>query len=158
MLSLLRVARFLPIPAKSKLALQRALLGRAYEREIAVACKSKDNAKVRSLEEEHRFEVDLHDEEEDAYLTRKLLRQARRLRVPVPLRYNDDKSESDHWYEGHYTGGWYLTYKGFAALREEIRRERKARHDARSQWVVWLSALTGVIGAATGLVALLTRK
>lgn len=123
-----------------------------------MARKLKDKEKVESLEGQHRFEIDLHDEEEDTYVTKKLLAKARRLRVPIPHRYNEDKTESEHWYEGHYTGRWNLTTRGVAALREEIRREVKARHEARSQWVVWLSALTGVIGALTGLVALLTHK
>lgn len=44
------------------------------------------------------------------------------------------------------------------AIRDEIRHELKARHEVRAQWVVWLSALTGVIGAITGLVAVLAQQ
>ena len=156
--TLLRIAGKLPIPTETKLSWQRTLLDRAYAKDIAEARKAKDSAKVESLENDHRFAIDLHEEEEEAYFTKKLFQRARRLRVPIPHRYNDDKSESDHWYEGQYTGCWYLTTKGVAALREEIRRELKGRHEARSQWVVWLSALTGLIGAVTGLVALLMHK
>jgi len=155
---LLRLVAKLPIPTWTRLAWQRTLLDRAYTKNILAARQLKDEEKVESLERDHRFELDLHDEEEDAHLTRTLLGQARRLHVPVPHRYNDDKTESEHWYEGPYTGRWYLTSRGIAALREEIRREVKARHEGRAQWVVWLSALTGVIGAITGLVALLTHK
>jgi hypothetical protein len=155
--SLFRVIARLPIPTETRLAWQRSLLDRSYAKDIAAARKLKDKEKVQSLERDHRFEIDLHDEEEDAYITKRLLAKARRLRVPIPHRYNEDKTESEHWYEGHYTGRWYFTTRGVAALREEIRRELRARHEARSQWVVWLSALTGVIGALTGLVALLMR-
>ena len=155
---LLRLVAKLPIPTGTRLAWQRTLLDRAYAKDISAARKLKDKEKVESLERDHRFEIDLHDEEEDACLTKTLRVQARRLHVPVPHRYNEDKTESEHWYEGHYTGRWYLTSRGVAALREDIRREVKARHEGRAHWVVWLSALTGVIGAVTGLVALLTHK
>lgn len=158
MISLLRIVAKLPVPTEWRLSWQRTLLDRAYAKDISAARKLKDREKVESLECDHRFEIDLHDEEEDAYLTKKLLSKARKLRVPVPHRYNEDKTESEHWYEGRYTGRWYLTTRGFSALREEIRREVKARHESRAQWIVWLSALTGVIGAATGLIALLLHK
>ena len=156
--SLLRVVARLPIPTETRLGWQRTLLDRAYAKDISEARKLKDKAKIESLERDHRFEIDLHDEDEDAYITRKLLAKARRLRVPIPHHYNEDKTESEHWYEGRYTFRLYLTTKGVAAIREEIRRELKARHEARAHWVVWLSALTGVIGAITGLVALLAHK
>ncbi len=155
--SLLQIVGKLPIPTEMRLAWQRTLLGRAYAKDIAQARKHKDREKVISLEHDHRFEIDLHDEDEDAFVTKKLLAKARRLRVSIPHRHNEDKTESEHWYEAYYTGRWYLTNRGIAALREEIRRELKARHESRSQWVVWLSALTGVVGAITGLVALLTH-
>lgn len=158
MISLLRLITKLPIPKETSLAWQRALLDRAYSKDISAARKLKDSEEVENLERDHRFEIDLHDEEEDAHLTKKLLSKARQLRVPVPHRYNEDKTESEDWYEGNYTGRWYLTTRGFSSLREEIRREIKARHESRAQWVVWLSALTGVIGAATGLIALLLHK
>ena len=147
-----------PLPTGTRLAWQRSLLDRAFVRDIATARKANDREKVRSLESDHRYEIDMHDEKEDALVTRRLLATAQRFRVPVPHRHNEDKSESDHWYQGHYTGGWYLTNRGISLLREEIRKESKARHEARSRWVVWLSALTGLVGAVTGLVALLTRK
>jgi len=151
------IAKF-PMPTETRLTWQRARLDKAYAKGINAARKLKDKEKIESLEQDHRFEIDLYEEEEDAYLTKVLLSKARRLRVPVPHRYNEDSTESEHWYEGNYTGRWYLTTRGVTALREEIRRELKARHEARSHWVVWLSALTGVIGAVTGLVALLGHK
>lgn len=156
--SLLRLVTKLPIPTGLRLSWQRTLLDRAYAKDIAAARKLKDKEKIVSLEGDRRFEIDLHDEEEDAHITKKLLSKARRLRVPAPHRYNEDKTESEHWYEGPYTGGWYLTTSGVSTLRDEIRREAKAKHELRAQWTVWLSALTGLIGAITGLVALLMHK
>mgnify|MGYP000750544569 CR=1 FL=1 len=146
------------IPTETRLAWERIRLGKSYAIAIAAARATKDNEKVESLQRDHRIEIDLHDEEEDEFITRKLLGKARRLRVPIPHRHNEDKTESEHWYEGHYTGSWYLTTRGITTLRDEIRRELKAKHEARSQWMFWLTGLTGVIGSLTGLVALLISK
>ncbi len=109
-----------------------------------------------SLESGCRFELELQDE--DAHLTKQLLRKARALRVPIPHSRNEDGTISNQWYEGSQTGGRYLTVSGIKALREEIRCESKAHHESRAQLVVWLSALTGVIGAITGLIALMAQK
>ena len=150
-----RIVERLLVPRETRLGWERTRIDRAYSKMIAAAREAKNYDKVESLERGHRFESDLHDEDEDGYITRKLLSTARSLRVPIPHRYNQDKTNSAHWYEGHHTHGWYLTTTGVVAIRDEIRRELKARHEARSHWVLWLSALTGVVGAITGLVALL---
>ena len=153
-----RLISKIPMREETRLSLHRNWLTKAYARDIAAARKQNDTEKLEKLVRDYRFELQLQDEDEDAYLTKSLLSKARRLRVPVPHRYNEDKTQSEHWYEGYYTGSWFLTTSGIVALREEIRREIKARHEARSHWVVWLSSLTGVIGSITGLVALLIHK
>ena len=145
------------LPVSRQLAWSRSRIERGYGRDIANATRTKDREKVRELGSAMRFELDLQHEEEDAYLTRKLRHQATRLRVPVPLFHIDDGVISDHWYQGRQTGGWYLTLSGIRALREEIRHELKARHEHRVQIVVWLSAITGIIGAITGLVAVVQK-
>jgi len=146
------------MPAGLRLSWQRSLLDRAYARDLAAAKKQSDRKKIEEIESNWRFEIDLHTEDEDSYLTRQLLAQARHLRLPIPHIYNQDNSVSEHWQESHHTGRWCLTTAGVAVLREEIRRELKARHELRTHWAVWLSALTGVIGAITGLVAVLASK
>lgn len=158
MTTLLRVVSRLPVPRALRLAWSRALLKRTYATDIAAAWKLKDYKKAESLELERQHELDMHDEEEDDHLTETLVARARRLRIPIPHLYNEDNTVSDHWREGRYICLWYLSTDGIAALREEIRREVKARQEARSHWIAWLSALTGVVGAVTGLVALLSRK
>lgn len=156
--TLLRIVRKLPMPQSTRLEWQRTLLDRAFARELAAARKRKDNAKVQQLESDHRFEMELHEEDEDAFVSKRLLHKARRLRVPIPRTHGSDGQESDHWYQSHYSGRWYLTNLGISALRTEIRNEIKARYESRSHWVVWLSAVTGVIGAITGLVAVIAGK
>jgi hypothetical protein len=155
---LLRIVAKIPLPQATRLEWQRALLDRAYARDIAAAREQKDNEKVKELESNYRFEMELHEEDEDAYITKRLLAKARRLRVPITRSHTSDGQESEHWYESNHTGRWYLTNLGIAALRSEMRSEIKARHESRSHWVVWLSAITGVVGAITGLVAVIVGK
>lgn len=151
------VIRIAPIPREWKSDWHRTLVDTAYAKNIAKAKAAKDDDKVRSLEATHQLEIQLHEEDEDLILTRRLLHQARRLHVPAPDRLNADGSETEFWYEGPLTYYRMLTTAGVANLRDEIRREKKARHEAKSVWIPWLSAITGVIGAATGLVALLLK-
>lgn len=152
-----RVLSKLPIPKARKLEWHRTLLNRRYSTDIKQATKEKDKEKVNSLQRDLRLEMELHDEDEDDYYTKILLRQARQLRVPIPYRRGDSGEESEFWYQGHYTGGWYLTNIGISRLRQEIRNEINARHETKSKWILWISALTGVIGAITGLVAVMSK-
>jgi hypothetical protein len=153
---LYRITRKL-LPAATQLAWSRSRIEHSYAKDIAAARHAKDYDEVRSLESTRRFELDMQDEEEDAHLTKRLRSKARRLRVPIPHSRNEDGTTSDQWYEGTQTGGWYFTDTGIKAMREEIRLELKARHESRAQLVVWLSALTGVIGTITGLIAVLAQ-
>ena len=43
-------------------------------------------------------------------------------------------------------------------MRVDIRHELKARREALSYWVVWISAFTGLVGALIELFALLLHK
>ena len=106
--NVIRLVDRLPIPKELKLAWQRDLIDKYYAKDIAAARNANDQDKVHSLARDHQFEIDLHDEEEDAFITEKLLKQARRFRVPIPHRHTADKTESDHWGQGRYTGHWLL--------------------------------------------------
>ncbi|UNK49690.1 hypothetical protein MNR01_01220 [Lysobacter sp. S4-A87] len=143
------------LPTGARLAWSRSIIEKGFAKDITAAYKVKDYEGVRGLEEQRNFELTLQREEEDAHYTQRLLRQARRLRVPIPRIHDEDGIDSDHWYVGSETGRYYLTEAGIGPLREEIRRELKARHESRAQLVVWVSAVTGAIGAITGLVAVL---
>lgn len=157
MVSLLKIVLKSPIPSRLKLDWTRTLLMRKYASDIRQARESGNKEKERELNDLLRLEMELHQEDEDKYITTILLRQARKLRVPVPHRKHELGEESEHWYYGDYTSGWYLTNSGISALRKKVRSEIKDRHEARSRWVIWISALTGVIGAATGLLAVLSK-
>ena len=123
-----------------------------------MAKAAQNREKVESLEVDHQFEIQIHEEETDLEVTRYLIRRARRLHVPLPRYKNDDGSESEHWYQGSISYHRMLTTVGVAKLRDEIRREIKARHESKAVWIPWLSAITGTIGAAIGLASFLIKS
>ena len=145
------------LPTSTRLAWSRSAIQRGYGKEIAAARREQNSTEVAHLESAERWELELQEEEEDSYLTSRLLGQARRLRVPIPSFRNSDGSESDHWYQGSQTGGWYLTTLGVNSLRREIRLEQKDRHENMAMYLPWLTAITGIVGTVTGLVAVLVR-
>jgi hypothetical protein len=79
--------------------------------------------------------------------------EAHRLVVPMP-----DQTDDTVWRRASPEGKpefEYLTAKGINDLRAAIRAEKKVR---REYWLMWLPmvvAFTGLIGAATGLAAIL---
>src|SRR5688572_9406609 len=95
---LLRQVFRIPVLSEAQLAWRRALLDRAYVKDIAAARKSGDAAAIEELVSSHMFEIQMHDEDEDYFITRRLLSKARRLRVPVPRRHNQNGLRSDFWY------------------------------------------------------------
>lgn len=155
---LLRIAQRLPLSTATKLAISRTMIERGYAEEIGTALRSKDYEAVSKAESWRRHELDLQDEEEDAYLTRRLLSAAHRLRVPIPRSTDHDGETSAHWYRGSQTGGHYLSDLGIKALREEIRLEQKSRHEIGARYVIWITAATGLVGAATGFIAILGKR
>jgi len=88
-------------------------------------------------------------EEMDALKTRRFCQIADNLMVPLP----DSKDES-LWSDRYYGKGKNLTINGIWELKKFIRQEKRER---REGFMVWLAALTGIIGIITGLVAVVLR-
>ena len=88
-------------------------------------------------------------EKNDALKTRRFRQIANRLMVPLP-----ESKDKELWKDLHYAEGRALTDKGFWELKKLIHQEKRER---REGFVVWLAALTGIIGATTGLSAVLSR-
>lgn len=145
------------LPTSTRLAWSRSAIQRSYGKEIAAARRAENISEIAALESAERWELQLQEEAEDGYLTSRLLSQARRQKVPIPYFRYSDGSESDHWYQGSQTGGWYLTTLGISSLRREIRLEQKARHESLALYLPWLTAIIGIIGTVTGLVAVLAN-
>ena len=153
-----QIINHLPLPKSRRLSWQKLYLDGVYRKDIRAAQIAKHQDDVDILRFEHQNEIELIEEEEDNLFTNHLLRQAQRFRVPIPSYYTDDKKQSDDWRQGRTLGLRCLTDQGIAKLREEIRKEMRWKHERRAHYVSWFSAIIGVIGALTGLIAVLYRK
>ena len=78
--------------------------------------------------------------------TRSLVRRAHLLNVPIPPRDQRGMWEQDM------AGRWYLSDGGIYQVRTLTRGEEKERREAK---LVWVAPLTGLLGAAAGLTALI---
>lgn len=91
-------------------------------------------------------------DERRALFQARLLRKARRLYLPVP-RYT--KENADLWERSAASyGRMLLTDKGIRQMLDDIRKEKMVRRD---RLLAWIAPLTGVIGALTGLLAVMRR-
>jgi hypothetical protein len=155
MAHLIRFVGQLPLAKSTKLEWQARMVDRAYKKDIAKARASKDREAVRELQDQHREELAMMREESDDHLSAQLIRTARRLRVPVPPLMDEEHELTVDWERGSRLGMVYLSDRGIAKVREAIRAEQRWRQEHRAHWVLWLSAATGIIGALTGLLAIL---
>jgi hypothetical protein len=105
--------------------------------------------KQQDLRGEEGSEISPVLEEIDSLKSRRFCQIANRLMVPLP-----DMQDKEQWQEESYGQGRVLTSKGIWEVKKLIRQEKRER---REGLVVWLAALTGIIGAITGLAAVLSR-
>jgi len=95
------------------------------------------------------YEVWATDEKISALHTSYLRSVAGKMLLPYPRTINDDE-----WEKGDLTGNYYLKNEVIASLRSAIRNEKK---DSLELFRNWIAILIGLIGALTGLMAVLKR-
>jgi len=123
-------------------------MNKLYGTEIRKARKEKKSSdEIDNLK--YGLQVDTYfvEEEMNRLVTNHLVAKAQRLFLPVPAH-----DEEYMWERGNATGYWYLTPNGIMKLRNLIREETAAR---RRAFLDWTSPLIGVIGATTGLLAII---
>jgi len=131
-----------------KLLRQEEKCCRLYKTEIDKAKREhKKREEIESILSEQGFELQLIQEEMQLLTSRRLCRMARRLMVPLP-KHGDE----GFWYQQYTSGEYSLTREGIWELKKSIRMEKKGRREGK---LLWLVALTGIIGAVTGLVAII---
>jgi hypothetical protein len=99
-----------------------------------------------------RSEIAPINEQIDQQLSMQLVAQAERWDVPVP-KFTDD--DSGPWTEPEYSSHYFLNEAARAELRSAIRKEKKERSEILR---TWLTVILSVIGAVTGIAALLWRE
>ncbi|MDP8244804.1 MAG: hypothetical protein P9L94_12025 [Candidatus Hinthialibacter antarcticus] len=104
--------------------------------------KSRDE--ISGIRSQAWFETDCIDEEIDDLNTRYWTDLARRYCLPIPA----IDREANKWTEGKYNGKRCLTKEAVLELRTLVRKEREV-------YLIWIAAFTGVLGALTGLIAII---
>ncbi len=128
---------------------------RQWSKEYSAKASQKANTEVPDLEGEQLASgfFDLR-EEHRRISDKKIIRKALRLGIPIPRRPKDQDDENECW--EWWPGGYYLTEQGEKFLRDEMRHEQKERRDMWLGWVPLVTAIAGLVGAATGFVAVLS--
>jgi hypothetical protein len=90
----------------------------------------------------HQLHHDALAREADAYL--------------IPLPEGSDHPEDDTW-EKSITGLWRLSLPERQKLLAKIRAERRERWEEVSRWIPIITAVTGLLGVAVAILAILTK-
>ena len=113
--------------------------------------KKKDGQKIANeMYQTESVNLNIIDGELIYLKTRYLISIAEKMSLPTP-RLNE---KDGMWEESHYTNKWQLTNKGITEIRKLIRQERKEKLELVSHWA---TILIGIIGAITGLIAVIMR-
>ncbi len=108
------------------------------------------------LDANEHFLVQVDEQAIDTLISSRLLDEARKLDVEIPL-----LSEQEMWVNIAHEDS-FLTAKGRSRVRKLIDEEKARRFDVKTLWVMkfWLPlilALAGLLGAATGFVLALKK-
>lgn len=109
--------------------------------------ENKSHDEIESLKYDEMYEVEWIDDEIEALESRKIIESARQLVLPVP----EFQKDGDLWERSKITGRYRLSKKAMMELRRLLRKEQKER---REGVMLWLAAVTGIIGALSGLLAI----
>jgi hypothetical protein len=127
-----------------------------YEHELRKIPADKVEARARIQELEYAAYTTSQNDI-DIFLSQGLMNEAEKYDVELPP-HNDP----DMWRGGADFPVPFLTSKGRFAVRRSIDDEKTRRFEVTTRWAkVWvpiITALTGLIGVATGLVAVLQHK
>ena len=119
-----------------------------FDREIAEARQRRAKRdEIRAIEENRHHERREFDEEVYELHTRYLFAEANRLIIPTAEFHAEEA-----WEEGP-TGKRHLILPKINQLRALIRAEKKAGREQFLMWVPAITALTGLAGAAIGVIA-----
>jgi hypothetical protein len=126
---------------------KRRRLRDSYEADLQVARARRDWDELNSIGSELSFETGLIEDDIAVLESRYLLAEAERLLVPRP-KFIDGET----YVRSEHTEKYHLTPETMVKLRRVVREERSARSHLA---LTWVAALTGVVGALTGLAAIL---
>lgn len=152
-----RLLYLVPIPEGTRLRLRRFLLDRKIDKERRKAVKGGGNASDVWEDGSWQFEYQMLEEDEASFHSRELLGRARRLRIPTPPLTEGNKMSVDYQPSGLDGRRYFLSLIGEQKVRIAIREEERYRSERWARRIPYLTALSGLIGTITGLIALLAR-
>jgi hypothetical protein len=117
---------------------------------------------LRDLHSQKFTQQDAIDTEIDVLLGDALIQEAKRLDIEVP-HIKGSVFDDPLWEENAFSGRPFLGSLGRFELRRKIDEEKTRRFEVKTLWVIKIiipvvASLVGVIGAITGLVAVLQHK
>lgn len=145
------------MPEGLRLRLRRYFMDRDLDRERRRIIKNGGDSADVWEDGNWQFEYQLLEEDEASFHSRQLLGRARQLRVPTPPVFDGTELSADYERSGLDGHRYYLSLAGEQKVRSAIREEEKYRSERWTRRIPYLTALSGLIGTITGLVALLAK-
>jgi len=140
--------------ALSKAQRERRKLEEQFSGLIGEAEKKKDYEERDGLVSELLMERDLIEDRINRIETDRVQKEAEKFGIPVP-----SLSDKESWDEDSQSHTIFLNVSTRLRLRQEIRKERRARWEDTTIWMDRIVLpLIGLIGAVTGLVSVLKSK
>lgn len=136
-----------------KLNRKRSKQASVISKLIEEARKTGGEIKAQEVRESESFDLDMIDDEILSLLSRYHMSEAVKRILPIP----PFSEEDEMWECSNFTGKHHLTEKGIREVRGIIRKDKKERMELLSYWYPWIGILFGLIGAITGLIAVIKR-
>jgi hypothetical protein len=156
-MNIYRLLNITPMPEGMRLRLRRYFMEREVDQERRRFIKNEGHLTEFWANGHWQFEYQFLEEDEASFHSRQLLGRARELRITTPPLFVGDVLSPDYQrsaLDGH---RYYLSLAGEQKVRSAIREEEKYRSERWSRRIPYITALSGLIGTITGLVALLAK-
>jgi hypothetical protein len=145
------------VPEGVRLVRRRRVLEREMEKERRRIFKNGGSYADAWENGDWQFEFELLEEAEASFHSQKLLGRAHQLRIQTPPLMDGTAVSADYQRSGLDGHRFFLSLSGEQKVRAAIREEEKYRSERWARRIPYLTALSGLIGTVTGLVALLAK-
>lgn len=152
-----RLLNMAPIPQGWRLWVRRSLMDRDVDRDRRRIIKNGGNIADVWADDGWRLEYQFLEEYEANFHSRQLLRRAQKLRIPAPPIFDGDVLSEDYRRSGLDGHRYYLSLAGEQKMRLAIREEEKYRSERRARYIPYITAVSGLVGTITGLVAVVAK-
>ena len=133
-----------------KLNRKRQKIAEVISKYVEEARRKGGETKAQEVYESERFALDEIDDQIQGLVTNRLVYKARKYLLDVP----PFSEEGGLWDYSHFTRKHHLTEEGICQISKTIRTYAKER---RQTVTFYLTILFGLIGALTGLIAVIKR-